>query len=136
MNQLIDAIHEQRAGLNALEVAAQEAKNRERVHLALLDWLLAGDVGLSSEQIIKEYLGIQSTTIEYPRDYGDFKRCYQLVNAIPEMQDALGSLAQKSEHWLTIMENWGNIWHKRISLGELLARVEADRKSRWERGLL
>jgi hypothetical protein len=135
-NQLIDQIHALRAGLNALEVAAQEAKERERVHLALFDWLLTGGVGLSSEQIIREYLGLESPTIDYPLDYQDFKRCYQLVNAIPEMNSAVEKLAFKSEHWLAIAKNWPDIWSRRVNLGELLARVDADRKSRWERGLL
>ncbi len=136
VNQLIDAIHELSAGLNALEAKAQEAKERERVHLALLDWLLAGDVGQSSEVIMRECLGIKQDTLYYPVDYQDFKRCYQLVNAIPEMNSAVEKLAFTSEHWLAIAKNWPNIWRKRINLGDLLARVDADRKSRWERGVL
>jgi hypothetical protein len=136
MNQLIDQIHALRAGLNDMEAKAQEAKERERLHLALLDWLLSGDVGQSSEVIVREYLGMKQDILYHPVDYQDFKRCYQLVDAIPEMDSAVEKLAFKSEHWLAIARMWFNIWHKRVNLGDLLARVDADRKSRWERGVL
>jgi len=114
-NQLIDLIHEQRAGLNALEVAAQEAKNRERVHLALLDWLLAGNTSPAEQYMIKVALGID-TPIVYPASYPEFAGCYKLRAAIPEIAEKL----LRDGGWVSLIVYWQSLWAKEVTLKEVL----------------
>lgn len=74
----------------------------------LIDWLLFGDVGASSKALVTAALG-RPTSNYLPDDAGDFARCVQLFEAVPELWKAAGviianvpKLAALFAHWPTL----------------------------------
>jgi hypothetical protein len=99
-----------------MEAKAQEAKERERVHLALLDWLLAGDTSLAEHYLIKVALGID-TPVVYPTSYPEFAGCYKLFDAV--LIDCNMPL-MKDRGWVKILSNWDKLWAKEVTLKDVL----------------
>lgn len=86
-------------------------------------WLDSGNVGLSSKQMCHtiypnlnhhELVNIKEDNIDgfepsYPRDLSDFNRCLGFLNDVPEAREHLSKVANLSEKWEKIINNWTDI---------------------------
>lgn len=74
-------------------------------HIAL--WLANGETGLSSKTIAF-YLGfgIIPKWASHPEDVGDFSRCVQLLDAVPELRADILRMKGVSKVWEALSENW------------------------------
>lgn len=71
------------------------------------DWLLNGHTGLSSKFMAATALGAEPPKFpNYPHDGGDFGRCFELVEAAPEIKHYFNVIAQASNEWRAIIDNW------------------------------
>ena len=80
----------------------------------LNDWLQNGDLGLSSKAIASKMTGINFVKTEiwglpHPRDPSDFKRCIDLLIAVPEFKDRLDEMKEVSPIWKVLVDNWGEL---------------------------
>jgi hypothetical protein len=77
---------------------------------AILEWLGGRDTGLSSTAIALTALGKMPKNPNYPRDDGDFGRCYRLIKAAPGAVLALDVLARDGGPvWAALVPRWAEI---------------------------
>ena len=81
-------------------------------------WLENGERGTSSETILSFLCGellpykpdvIASNFYAHPCDPDDFRRCYMLIQTIPEWRKELYKLMVLSTQWHNIIENWDKL---------------------------
>ncbi len=77
-------------------------------------WALSGDTGVSSETIACIALGITPEQrrrgwFDIPGDDGDFGRCYRLLQAVPELRDALPLVAEKFPKYRPLVDIWDEL---------------------------
>lgn len=87
-------------------------KNNADIYKRVVEWSLGDDVGLSSADIVRTALKLDSINDRephYPKDPSDFGRCYRLLNKFPEFMPALEELAEKSHVWKHMFHNWGRM---------------------------
>ena len=81
-----------------------------------MSWLLSGHTGLSSECIMATLLSggkvngadwYHSTA--YPRDPSDFKRCVELLKAVPSFRERLDLMKGVSNKWAVLVEHWDEL---------------------------
>ncbi len=73
-------------------------------------WLLYGERGVSSEVIFKTISGKPlDKRNSHPRDPDDFRRCYLLLEAIPEWKPLLYKLSRLSDVWEKLVTNWDKL---------------------------
>jgi hypothetical protein len=75
----------------------------------LLAWALSDDTGISSRAIAMAAAGLP--VCPYwgacpPADNADFGRCFRLLQAVPEVRDALPALVAQSPKWGPLVERW------------------------------
>lgn len=80
----------------------------------VLEWLLTGEVGMSSTEIAAFMIGVtpRRHNIGYPnhpRDPADFRRCQLLLDKIPEFRSRLPEMAWLSEEWAALVRYWDEI---------------------------
>lgn len=71
-------------------------------------WLKHGEQGMSSKAIFQR-LGRHQFDKDYrnhPSDPDDFKRCYKLLEMIPEWKPLIGEMASVSNEWSNLSDNW------------------------------
>lgn len=74
------------------------------------NWLAHGERGASSETIVSHLTGINiAKHPSHPCDPSDFYRCYQLVEACPEIKAELQLVKSISPTWQKIIENWDTL---------------------------
>lgn len=103
----------------------------------IIKWFLTGDVGTSSEAIVAQMTGIQTSRAgvgDHPHDGGDFERCHQLLEAVPEFRPRIKEMADRSPEWAALVEHWEELTSKcqageRLSqrIKEVLATVKNKR---------
>lgn len=71
-------------------------------------WLINGETGLSSKAMLNCFLG-KSFRVDYPHDPDDFKRCYKLLQVIPEWKSQLYRLKRMSDSWSQLVDNWDKL---------------------------
>lgn len=83
----------------------------------LREWLLNGERGLSSETIVQHLTGLPLLAKDtwggiqniYPHDPADLRRCLLLLEAVPELKADFARMAELSEKWIRLVENWAQL---------------------------
>ncbi len=77
----------------------------------LIQWLLSGDTGASSEAIAAKMTGNapHNQWSSFPRDSGDFGRCYRLLKAVPEFRERINEMANSSKQWAALVAHWSEL---------------------------
>lgn len=75
----------------------------------ILEWLINGAVGSSSKTLAAVALGVKPSDISYPHDPDDLNRCLLLMQAAPEVREALPKVAALSDKWAGLVKNWAEI---------------------------
>ena len=77
-----------------------------------MDWLKNGEIGQSSKTI---YSVLSSSPLLHPDQYthpldtADFRRCYLLLERIPEWRPRIQEMGQVSETWQNLADNWDKL---------------------------
>lgn len=81
-----------------------------------MEWLVCGDTGLSSTNILTNILSSGKTgkiknfyAKSHPFDPSDLKRCVILLDKIPELRDSLHIMRSVSKQWDVLIENWDEL---------------------------
>ena len=76
----------------------------------LADWLLYGNTGASSLDIVKFMQTTKGCHLNHyfnhPYDSGDFGRCFGLLKAVPEFRMRLDEMSVVSSEWSNLVRNW------------------------------
>lgn len=84
---------------------------KSSVDSRLLTWFLRGEVGASSKTLVHFYKGedFRNDSPQGPIDVSDFRRCYLLVQAIPEIKEVFPLVAERVPSFKGVIENWDAI---------------------------
>jgi hypothetical protein len=77
-----------------------------------IEWLLSGDIGVSSKTILSVMTGskmISTFGPDIPYDNGDFGRCYRLLQAFPEWRARLPEVAAQYPEWGPMVDAWDEL---------------------------
>lgn len=75
-------------------------------------WLASGERGMSSEAIVARLTGHRVGRYshgDHPWDTGDFRRCEQLLEAVPLARMAFPLMADVSPQWAALVPVWDEI---------------------------
>jgi len=91
-------------------------------------WLLSGNCGISSETMLAIALGVDEVGYRAgaPYDYGDFFRCYRLVQQVPEIREHFPRIAAAVPEFAGVLRCWDEL----VVLCELNARDEVHARIR------
>jgi len=88
------------------EPEADQSKNaREKA----MWWIANGEKGMSSETMWNCLIGNADYRISHPYDPDDFKRCWKLLEAVPEWKKDLHKLKPLSSAWSNLVDNWDKL---------------------------
>jgi len=92
-------------------VQRQSAPDTEGATTTPLEWMMAGDTGISSETIVHVMEGTPPPLLgpDVPYDAGDFGRCHRLLLAIPEYRGRLQEVADRYPAWVGIIREWSRL---------------------------
>ena len=88
-------------------------------------WLINGEHGISSKNIFAVLSGGYSQAegkLCTPSDPDDFKRCSQLLQAVPQWRSELHNLKPISETWSNLVDNWDKLENMLIEARELWSK--------------
>ncbi len=81
-----------------------------------IEWLINGEVGVSSKTICSVMLGTVDTSRDdawceysHPHDPDDFMRCRLLLKRIPEWRSELHRVAEIFPSWRYLVEYWDEL---------------------------
>jgi hypothetical protein len=94
-----------------LEDLVQELSQKLTLHRKVAEWLANGvDVGMSSECIAFTLaFDIIPPRKSYPNDVSDFRRCFTLLNKVPELREHFQKMAEVSPIWKNLVEHWDEL---------------------------
>lgn len=72
-------------------------------------WMENGEHGTSSKtmfNVLSDDLYIENRHQSHPSDPDDFRRCYKLLQEVPQFRLKLGRMSQKTKVWGNLIENW------------------------------
>lgn len=72
-------------------------------------WAANGERGMSSNSMFAVLSGQKPKQVSYPYDPDDFKRCYKLLQAVPEWKSQLFKMRQFSKQWDSLVTNWDKL---------------------------
>lgn len=72
-------------------------------------WIANGETGMSSKTMWNCLLGNKKFPINHPYDPDDFKRCYKLLQTVPEWKPQLEKLKPLSKEWSNLVDNWDKL---------------------------
>lgn len=75
-------------------------------------WLLNGEHGISSRAMFSVLSGknvMGTWGMHHPCDPDDFKRCYKLLQAVPQWKSRLYKMNRVSPVWQRLVENWDKL---------------------------
>ena len=81
----------------------------EHLKPAVLEWFANGETGVSSKTIACTIVGIHCEDIDHPYDPDDFRRCYLLLQRIPELKEHLDKLREISDTWDRLIDRWDEV---------------------------
>lgn len=90
-------------------------------------WIIEGEVGTSSKTIWAVMMGVAKGKQECdghydtPSDPDDFRRCWKLIQAIPEWRPRLPEVATVFPKWIPFIREWDKLEDMLI---EWLANIE------------
>ncbi|MEX3764493.1 hypothetical protein [Paraburkholderia phenoliruptrix] len=80
------------------------------------NWLINGNVGVSSKTMAAIALGATTTSagehgwgVDAPHDPADFGRCYRLVQKVPEIREFFPRIAKKVKPFAGILKHWDEL---------------------------
>lgn len=86
-----------------------KADQTKSAHTKAIWWISNGERGMSSETMWNCLMGNKDFPINHPYDPDDFKRCYRLLEAVPEWKNDLIKLKSLSKAWFNLVENWDKL---------------------------
>lgn len=107
----------------------------------LIKWLINGETGISSKTMAAVSMGeriVQNHGMDAPYDPSDFRRCYLLVEAIPEIKEFFPEIGKVVPKFKGILENWDELCRlyerdkNKKSSPELYHRIKMLREDRIE----
>jgi hypothetical protein len=72
-------------------------------------WIARGETGSSSKTMWRYFMDGYRIDPSHPYDPDDFKRCYKLLEAVPEWKSRVHELAVLSPQWQKLSENWDKL---------------------------
>lgn len=72
-------------------------------------WLHHGERGNSSNAMYGCFMNVDGMGINHPYDPDDFKRCYKLLEAVPEFKKQMYKLELLSPTWQKLVQNWDKL---------------------------
>jgi len=85
-----------------------KADQSKTVQQKAMWWIANGEIGLSSKAMWNYFMGIKAAC-EHPYDPDDFKRCYKLLEAVPEWKSRVPELKNLSRQWANLAANWDKL---------------------------
>ena len=100
----------------------------------IIEWLVNGDTGISSELMAATACGIDRKKWgpRTPSDPSDFNRCLKLLKAVPEVKNHMPEIANLSETWAALIERWDEVekcFLEEVGLDWEKSRTKAARKT-------
>lgn len=94
-----------------LEDLIQELRQRLAIQQKVAKWLADNiEVGWSSECIaFKLAFDITQPRKSYPNDVDDFRRCFTLLEKVPELREHFQKMAEVSPIWKNLVEHWDEL---------------------------
>jgi hypothetical protein len=83
--------------------------SKDTVEFQVLNWLMAGERGASSEAMCGHLSGMDKTKNSHPHDPSDFRRCMLLLEAAPLLRNNLKEMAKVSKEWKSLINNWDEL---------------------------
>lgn len=72
-------------------------------------WISNGETGMSSKTMWNCFMGNINYPINHPYDPDDFKRCWKLLNTVPEWKSEIHKLKPLSRQWSNLVDNWDKL---------------------------
>lgn len=73
----------------------------------LTKWLLSNDTGISSKNIVRRFLNMPIESFGWPRDSGDFGRCYRMLKCCPFIK--ISVMTNVNKIWADLVDKWQEI---------------------------
>lgn len=88
-----------------------EQFNSEAIKQNVDWWIRNGEHGTSSKTLLKYTFGTDITRNceNHPLDPDDFRRCYLLIKAVPQLKNYLQRMNDVSSVWAGLVENWDKL---------------------------
>ncbi len=76
-----------------------------------LDWMMAGDTGVSSKTIMHVMEGTKPPSFgaDVPYDSSDFGRCHRLLEAFPSYRVRLAEMVHHYKEWGPLVREWDRL---------------------------
>jgi hypothetical protein len=110
----------------------------ESIEMRALRWAAGDDTGMSSKAIMGVMTGHPPKDWDcYPRDSGDFGRCYRLLKIIPEWRPRITEMQSVGKAWAALATRWADVeklyeaedWKGVFALIQKLVRPIEDARS-------
>ena len=78
----------------------------------IIQWLCSGETGLSSKTMVCIHTGNEMDGdwgFRAPSDVADFRRCWELLQLVPEVKNSFALIAEKCPAFKGVIENWDAI---------------------------
>lgn len=83
--------------------------NSDDIYKRAMRWIAVGEKGMSSEAMWGCFMGSGVPKTAHPYDPDDFKRCYKLLEAVPEWKSEMHKLKSLSREWSNLVDNWDKL---------------------------
>lgn len=92
------------------------------------EWMATGEVGRSSKAIWLHFMHAQHTPLDVPAPYDpdDFRRCYILLNRVPEWRPRIVEMARYNREWAGLSA----VWEELTALYEAKAGADPEHPPR------
>lgn len=94
-------------------------------------WLLNGEHGISSKNmfsVLSNGYTKSDRNLSSPCDPSDFKRCSQLLQAVPQWRSELYKLKPISETWSNLVDNWDKLETMLVEARELWSKNQGAKE--------
>lgn len=78
----------------------------------IIQWLCSGETGLSSKTMVCIHTGNEMHDdwgFHAPSDVADFRRCWELLQLVPEVKNSFALITEKCPAFKGVIENWDAI---------------------------
>lgn len=78
----------------------------------IIQWLCSGESGLSSKTMVCIHTGNEMDRhwgFQAPSDVADYRRCWLLVEVVPEIRNSFPLIAERCPAFKGVIENWDAI---------------------------
>lgn len=83
-----------------------------RMDVRIKFWLSVGEVGVSAVTMYNVFMPsfrMYGWGIGHPQDPDDFRRCYLLLQTVPEWKEKMFLMKTVSEVWAKLVDNWDTL---------------------------